>query len=186
MKRSVLAVGMTLLVLVGCVTPNYKAPSGQNVASLTVTTNTAESWNQQVRFFQGEDCSDYPGQLAGLLNSKRIGIDTKESIEHTIPAGSPMTVSVFASVPRDDSFLEIFFKGVKRAAAENRWCEAFVSFIPESGAKYRAAYKIDGTPCSITLMKDKDGQSVHVTNARPSTACSLVAKQKLGDLGLTN
>lgn len=187
MKPSTLTIGLAgILMLAGCVTPNYKTASGENVASLTVTTNTPESWNQQVRFFDGESCNDYPGQLAGLLNSKRAGIDTKESIANVIPAGLPMTVSVYAAVPRDDSFLEMFFKGVQRTAAENRWCEAFVSFVPEQGATYRAAYKIDGAPCSISLMREMNGQGVHVTDAKPSTACSRLAKQKLGDLVLTN
>lgn len=186
MKKLSFALAATCaLLLTGCVTPNYKAPSGQPIATLTVITNTPETFNQQVRLL-GDRCTDYPGQLAGLLHSKRIGIDTKESITTAIPVGKPITVSVYAGVPRDDSFLALLYKNVEQIASENRWCEAFVSFVPEAGETYRAAYKIDGTPCSISLMKEQDGQQVLVTHARPSAACSAAAKASFGALLLTN
>lgn len=162
--------------LSGCVTPNYAAPSG-SVAKLTVATNTLETWNQQVRLHSQPDCAGYPGKLIDILQSKRIGISTGTSTTTNIPADSSITVSVLASVPRDDSFLSMFFKGGERVASENRYCEAFVTFRPEAGKEYRASYKIDGSPCSLEVMEIRDGQGILVTNARPNSRCSIAAKK---------
>lgn len=173
-------------ILVGCVTPNYIEPSGANTSSLKVTTKTLESWNQRLSVFGDKDCRDYPGQLINFLQSKVIGNDTKESTQTVIPSGELVTISVFAAVPRDDSFLEMFFKGIERTAAENRYCEAFVTFVPEAGATYHAVYKIDGSPCSLDVMKVVDGQGLTVTGARANSSCSRIAKDKFGTQLLTN
>ena len=162
----------------GCVTGSYVKPSGDNTASLTITTKTTNTYNQHVRIYKDKDCSDYPGTLINLLQSKAIGNDTQESTETTIKSGEPVTISVFAGVPRDDSFWEMFFKGVERTASENRHCEAFASFVPEPGAKYHAIYKIDGSPCSLNIMKIENGQGKTVTNARANSACAVKAGEQ--------
>ena len=174
------------LSMVGCVTPNYNFPKGENTADLTVISNTRESWNQRVRIFKDYNCENYPGELVGLLYSKRVGIKSKESLSTTIEAGKPLTISVYAGVPRNDSFFEMFFKGIEKTASENRNCEAFITFKPEVGAKYKAAYKIDGSPCSITLMKIIGNKIVNVSDAKPNTSCSAKAKENLGKYILTN
>jgi hypothetical protein len=92
------AMSAGIVALAGCVTPDYQPPSGEDTASLTVLSNTPETFNQQVRLFRRDDCSDYPGQLVGLLHSKRVGIDTKESITSAIPAGMAITISVYAGI----------------------------------------------------------------------------------------
>lgn len=163
--------------LTGCVTPNYVAPKGAT-AKLTIATNTLNTWNQQARVFEKADCADYPGKLVDLLQSKRVGIETGAQTTTDIPSGTSITVSVMAAVPRDDSFLSMFFKGVDRVAAENRWCEAFATFRPEAGKVYRASYKIDGSPCSMQIMEIRNGQGIQVTAAHPIDACSNVAKSK--------
>ena len=186
MKIFVLSPAVAIL-LSSCVTPNYVAPSDVT-AKLTVTTNTLGTSNQQVRLFSQPGCADYPGKLVDLLQSKRVGINTGASTSTAIPAGAPITISVMAGVPRDDSFLSMFFKGVQRVAAENRVCEAFVTFRPEPGKEYRASYKIDGSPCSINVMQIENGQGVEVTNARSNSMCSAAAKndRRLGSHMWTN
>lgn len=174
------------IVLASCVEPNYVKPSGQNTASITISTKTADSYNQQVRVYKDKDCADYPGQIINVLQSKIIGNDTKESTQTMIPGGQLLTLSVMAGVPRDDTFWQMFFKGIERTASENRHCEAFVTFIPEAGATYQAIYKIDGTPCSLNVMKIVNGQGITVTGARPNQRCSAAAKRKMGKQLFTN
>ena len=188
MRARILALAVFSLFFSGCVTPNYVKPTVGDVASLNVTTKTSESFNQQVRVFRDADCSDYPGQIVDLLMSKRVGIESRPSISTTLAAGQMATISVFAGVPRDDSFLEMFFKGVKETASENRMCEAFVSFVPKLGGEYQVTYNIDGSPCSINVMEIRDGQGITVTSASPSEACSMKSKQqpRIGQLMLTN
>lgn len=179
-----------LLSLGACFAPTYTQPTGTNIATLKVTTKTADSFNQSVRVYKNVNCDDYPGDVVNLLYSKVPGNDTKETMQTTIRAGNMITISVFAGVPRDDSFWEMFFKGVERTASENRHCEAFASFVPEPGAVYHAIYKIDGSPCSLNIMKIENGQGKTVTNARPNQACSVKAnepyKKRTGTKLLTN
>lgn len=134
---------------------------------MKITTKTTESWNQRARIFKDRNCSDYPGQLISLLQSKAIGNDTGESTQTTVPAGDLITISVFAAVLRDDSFWQMFFKGIERTASENRHCEAFATFALEPGATYHSIYKIDGSPCSLSILKIENGQAKIVTHSRP-------------------
>jgi hypothetical protein len=184
MTRSYLS--LILIQLTACVAPDYRPPVGQETASLTVVSNTPESFNQGVTIFRGADCSDYPGQLVGVLYSRTAGIQSRESVDTSVPTGAPVIISVFAGVPSDASFFDMFSKELHERAAEIRYCQAFVQFKPEPGEAYRAAYKIDGSPCSLTLMKMKDGQGIHVTEGRPNVACAKKAKERLGTAVLTN
>lgn len=176
--------------LAGCVAPTYTQPTGPNTATLKISTKTPESFNQAVKIYKDFNCSNYPGDVINLLHSKVPGNDTKESTQTTIRAGDVITISVFAGVPRDDTFLQMFFKGIERTASENRHCEAFASFNPKPGATYHAIYKIDGSPCSLNIMKIENGQGITVTSARPNETCAMKAKvpykQRTGTQLLTN
>ena len=171
-----LTIILITLVIASCVKPEYVKPSGLNTAKLTITTKTLESINQGAKVFKDSNCSDYPGQLIDILQSKTAGTETKQSTTTSIKAGEAVTISVFAAIPRDDSFWEMFFKGINQAASENKNCEAFVSFVPEPQAKYHAIFKIDGSPCSINVMKIENGQGKTVTSSRTNQACSVKAK----------
>jgi hypothetical protein len=166
--RTLLALSGSAVVLWGCsaLQPDYVAPVGVPSATVEVT-NSEGTLNRRVLVHGQDVCAGSQARLVGLLRSKTISVDYKESLTFAVEAGRPVAISSPWSNP------EITGISAARSTAtiEGRttYCQAVVSFVPVQGHRYQ----LDFGPCCATLVDTSPGEPARTGRAPLYHECAL-------------
>lgn len=133
--------------LAGCSgMPAYQPPQAGPMAQVRVAT-AYNGVNMQVRRFQAADCSDYPGELIGRLNSKTIGETYSPELTTTARAGEPFRVGVYAVADIKASMRAGWIRSTVT------FCQPALEFVPRPGSRYEILHRVGQNGCSLDIVE---------------------------------
>lgn len=133
---------VTALFLTGCMTLDYKVDETNGAVPLKVHTNMKEN-NIKVIYQGVSDCSNYPGEIMAIMNSKVIGIEGGREVTTKLALNERSIISIQGILPMDVGVSDILFAHQREQVANDYASslrELYFVFNPKAGFSYELGF----------------------------------------------
>jgi hypothetical protein len=164
---------VTTCLLTSCViSSNYTPPTAGPLASIRFETTERRVVNTQIRLYQNDECEQTA--LIGTLNSRNVGYRYSHSLETSLPAGQPLTISIFSALHRDVGVLDLMTQSPQTITSGLGYCETFIRFQPENGMHYQVIHNAHYRGCDMDIYKtEENGEWQLLETAQLDNNCHL-------------